>query len=42
MDTSQIVLSKPEGYKNISTSKTIPPKEIGYIECIKKYIYSFF
>ena len=45
MDTSQIVLSKPDGYKNTSTSeskKIEAPKEKTYLSYIIDFLYSFY
>ncbi len=44
MDTSQIVLSKPDGYKNTNTNATkkIEPEPQTYFEWIKDFVYSFY
>lgn len=45
MDTSQIVLAKPDGYKNTSTSETKKveePKEKTYFGMLIDFLYSFY
>lgn len=44
MDTSQIVLAKPDGYKNTNTSETkkVEPEVKTYLSYIIDFLYSFY
>ena len=44
MDTSQIVLSKPDGYKNTNASETkkVEPEVKTYFGMLIDFVYSFY